>query len=139
MVPGLRNTVYHEAIMNLLEEMKREHLHLSGEEIFLRLKQRFPSLNFSTVYRNLEKMAALGLVNKLKVPGHHTRYDANVNPHPHIRCVVCGKVMDWPGDVKIEIDPRDAEKVGFEYRGVMADIIGVCPTCQGQISSDDHP
>ncbi len=117
--------------------MKRDHIHLSGEEIFLRLKQKFPSLNFSTVYRNLEKMAALGLVQKLKVPGHHTRYDANVDPHPHIRCMVCGKVMDWPGNVKIDIDPKDAEKVNFEYHGVVADIVGVCPQCRENVTIDD--
>ena len=57
----MKNTQRRAAI---LEQVAAADGPVSAEEIFERLQGRFPTLALSTVYRNLEKLAEDGLIEK---------------------------------------------------------------------------
>lgn len=81
----------------ILEEVRRGKTHPSAQEVYDRVRPRLPKISLGTVYRNLEQLAAHGLIRKLELPGDQRRFDGDVSEHYHIRCLVCGRVDDVPG------------------------------------------
>ncbi len=127
----IKQTEQREALLEFLEEMKKEHKHLTAEEIYIELKKRMPGLSLSTVYRNLDKLAGLGMVQKIDIPNSQARFDANAHEHNHIRCIVCGKVEDLPTDIDIKLLDQDSiSGIGYELVGVKVEVLGVCSACR---------
>ena len=50
--------------------------------------------SLGTVYRNLEQMSQAGLIRKLETAGKQKRFDGDISEHFHMRCRVCGAVVD---------------------------------------------
>ena len=68
--------------------------HLTAEEIYLLARRSMPSIAVGTVYRNLRLMTEDGEVRRIEAAGGPVRYDANLSPHGHLVCRVCGKLED---------------------------------------------
>ena len=68
--------------------------HLTAEEIFHLARRSMPSIAIGTVYRNLGLMAECGEIRRIEAAGGPVRYDANLAPHGHLVCRVCGKLDD---------------------------------------------
>jgi len=112
-----------EAIMNALAKTK---LHPSAETLYAQLKGENPGLSLGTVYRNLKQLENNGKI--LRMSFEVERYDANTEPHVHLKCSDCGGLFD--------IEPNEgqqpslpAEKDGFllEKREIV--YYGKCPRC----------
>jgi Fe2+ or Zn2+ uptake regulation protein len=90
----LKNTKQRTAILRVLKSLAEP---ASAEEVFSGLKEDFPSLALSTVYRNLERFAAAGLVKKDSFNDGIIRYSLAEEHHGHyLICTEC--------DCKIKID-----------------------------------
>src|ERR1700719_4843321 len=71
--------------------------HLTSTEIYAKASKRRPGIGFSTVYRGLERLRALGLVSELDVPGADAAtYEPSGPRHAHFRCSECGDIEDVP-------------------------------------------
>ena len=68
--------------------------HLTAEEIFHLARQSLPTIAVGTVYRNLGLMAEGGEIRGIETAGGPVRYDANLSPHGHLVCRVCGRLDD---------------------------------------------
>lgn len=88
---GLKITPQRLAIINMLRNTKE---HPSAETIYKKLEPDFPTMSLATVYKTLEMLKNIGLVQELNVGEGSFRYDANVNPHPHLICLGCNRVDD---------------------------------------------
>jgi len=60
-----------------------------------------------------------------------TRYDANVKPHTHLRCVRCGQVADGAIPYDMTLD-RSAEEEGWSVIDHSLMFTGMCPVCAGK-------
>ena len=67
--------------------------HMTAEQIFQALRQTYPTVVLATVYNNLNKLWAAGLVRKISLQGMPDRYD-RVERHDHLVCRGCGKLVD---------------------------------------------
>ena len=67
--------------------------HMTAEQIFQVLRQTYPTVVLATVYNNLNKLWAAGLVRKISLQGMPDRYD-RVERHDHLVCRGCGKLVD---------------------------------------------
>ena len=56
-----------------------------------------PKISLGTVYRNLDLLARLGMIQRLEMAGAETRFDGTVRPHNHVRCLGCGRIDDLAG------------------------------------------
>ena len=65
--------------------------HLTAEEIFQLARQSMPSI---AVYRNLRLMSEDGELRRIEAAGGPVRYDANLSPHGHLVCRICGRLDD---------------------------------------------
>ena len=94
------------------------------------MRQRLPHVSLGTIYRNLETLAASGLIQKLEMAGSQKRFDGNLAAHNHVRCTSCGHVTD------VHIEPTDGmdysilDATGYDITGHRVEFIGLCPGCR---------
>ncbi len=122
----------------ILEELRGTTSHPTADELYLMVKKRLPRISLATVYRNLEQMADLGIIQKIDTAGSQKRFDGNPELHYHIRCVRCGKVEDLSLEPVSSLERlKDAGEFA-EYRiiGYRLDFVGICPECQAK--EKDH-
>jgi len=114
----------------ILEILSQKNYHPGAEEIYSRLKKKFPKLGIATVYRNLEQLAAAGAIVKINMAGEAARYDGFPEKHYHITCTVCGKVEDVWYDFGLmeKIDFRQMIP-DFEVTEYFIDFQGRCRDC----------
>jgi Fur family peroxide stress response transcriptional regulator len=96
--------------------------HPSAQEIFEAMKKRFPTIAFSTVYKNLTKFKELGLVREIPMKdGSSSRFDANMENHHHIINLDTLEVIDVDseeiGEICIpqSLDKYQLEKVSIKF------------------------
>ncbi len=79
----------------ILDVVRATDTHPTAGFVFERVRRRLPPVSLGTVYRNLRRLAAEGLLQeRLEVTG--LRYDPNVEPRDHFTCVACGRIFDFP-------------------------------------------
>ena len=85
-----RKSKQRDAIIN---ELCSRCDHPTAMDLYLSVREIIPNLSLGTLYRNLSQLEESGMV--LRIPdGATDRFDGNVNPHVHFKCVGCGKVYD---------------------------------------------
>ncbi|MGI6595223.1 MAG: Fur family transcriptional regulator [Candidatus Ratteibacteria bacterium] len=135
---GLRITQTRRAILGIF--MKNPEQHLSAEEIFFMAHRINPSLGFATVYRTLDLLTRMGLIQKLDFGGGQARYEM-IQPsgkdsyHHHLVCTSCGKVVDYAGFTEEEknlltkIEKELSEKHKFQIKNHIIQFSGICSEC----------
>ena len=113
----------------ILENLKNTESHPSADEIYLKVRKILPHISLGTVYRNLETLSEMGLINKLDSCGNQRRYDGNIGKHYHIRCSKCGKVVDLPEDTVISVNYDHKKIDGFPIVDHTIQFTGICNEC----------
>ena len=81
--------------MLVLAAIENSNHHISAEEIYAQVIDKYPHVNISTVYRTLELLNRLGLVTETDLGGGRVRYHpADKGHHHHLVCQECGRVID---------------------------------------------
>lgn len=121
-----RNTRQRQVI---LEELRRLSSHPTAACLYEITRRRLPKISLGTVYRNLELLTQMGLIRKLETRGSEARYDGNISPHYHVRCVRCGRVDDVQGPVADSV-MHDVKTIdGYKILRYQLEFIGICPQC----------
>lgn len=88
---GGRRTASRQAIV---EAVVAARGHVTAEEIAAAVQARFPSVNQSTVYRTLEALEELGLVDHVHLGHGRAIYHLADETHQHLVCESCEKVQE---------------------------------------------
>lgn len=124
---GFKVTPQRLAIYNTLQHTKA---HPSAEMIFNELQPLYPTMSLATVYKTIEILKEIGLIQVLNVGEDSFRYDADTTNHPHVRCMRCGRVDDIE-DIDSEDFISDVSKcTRYQLTGQQFYFYGVCPECQ---------
>ena len=127
MIHGKRKTIQCAKVLDTVKKLQR---HVTADEVFAYISKEYPNIGRGTVYRNLQRLSEEGAIRKIEIPEGADRYDYIVEPHYHIRCISCGKIMDvnMPYIKEPELNVKDLH--GFTE--VSHDIIfkGICPECR---------
>jgi len=119
-------TLQRKTILNILRQTKS---HPSADEIYELVRKQLPRISLGTVYRNLELLAKMGLIQKLELGGTIKRFDWNPNKHYHIRCLICGKVDDAPIAPLNKLEDELYGATVFSIIGHRLEFEGLCPIC----------
>jgi Fe2+ or Zn2+ uptake regulation protein len=103
--------------------------HPSADDLFTSVRRIIPDISLATVYKALETLVSCGLATKLTYGDGSARYDGRTDPHPHARCLSCGKVLDLPGRLDVRTLADLGEVPGFSVEGYRVELIGVCKDC----------
>lgn len=102
-------------------------------DVFEKARARYPSLGLVTVYRTIEKLEELGLIQRVHQPTGCQAFVTAFSGHQHILiCQHCGRVEFFSGDVE-EIDGLIqvvGDTSGYQIQGHWLQLFGVCAGCQ---------
>jgi Fur family ferric uptake transcriptional regulator len=114
----------------ILKELCRASSHPSADELYNLVRRKLPRISLGTVYRNLELLAAEGLIQKLEISGTQKRFDGNVSVHYHIRCLGCGRVADVQIKRLLPLEKIAKEVTSFDIVGHRLEFLGLCSRCR---------
>ena len=124
---GHRVTAPRLAILQALMTAK----HPTAESIHEKLRGSQPSVNLSTVYRNLAVLQEAGIVTHTHVgsgaPVYHLAEEAD---HIHLSCLNCGRVSSVPAAAAEEFASRVAADTGFTIEPGHSAVYGWCGGCR---------
>src|ERR1700722_20634972 len=126
---GLRITEQRRTVYDALME---ERNHPTAVEVFMRARNRMPSISLATVYNCLETLSSCGLVKTVNLERGPARYCPNNQEHAHFYCNDCGTVLDLP--LRARRHPEDVwelpEQLTISHHEVA--FRGACPRCATQ-------
>ena len=103
-----RLTKQRAAVLRALEDGD----HLSAEEIHARVEQTLPGVSLGTVYRTLDILRQIGLVQTFSHNGSAARYEAVIEKHHHLVCSQCHELRN----VVIPSVTETADRIAREKR-----------------------
>jgi Fur family peroxide stress response transcriptional regulator len=131
---GVKLTPQRIAIFECLGERRG---HLSAEEVYQDVLQRYPTLSFATVYNTLELLTELGQVREVIVDELRRRYDVNTEAHHHAVCRGCHQIVDVPLELVGAVLPEAGVKLAgydFTIERVSVEFTGLCRACEEMVS-----
>jgi Fur family peroxide stress response transcriptional regulator len=112
----------------ILDYLNGNREHPSADAVFRAVRRRYPTMSFATVYNTLETLKRHGKVREITGDPGRKRFDPNTEPHDHIICTECSKIVDVPANPSVAIDNR--HRAGFEITGSHIEFTGVCADCR---------
>ncbi|MBK8294844.1 MAG: transcriptional repressor [Solirubrobacterales bacterium] len=98
----------------------------------LEMDDQLKGVGRATVYRALEQMEELGLIQKIDVGGDSAGYE-KVDPqghhHHHIVCTGCGKVVPFEDKKLEQVIHEVSERDGFSIQSHDITLKGTCEDC----------
>jgi Fe2+ or Zn2+ uptake regulation protein len=125
---GERMTGPRRAVLSVLAQ---QHDHLSADTVVALVAEHDPGVHRASVYRTLEAMSALGVVQHVHLGHGATAYHLvrSGERHLHAHCRVCGSVKDLPSDLLDEVTAMLARRHGFVLDAGHVALSGVCRQC----------
>ena len=128
---GLRLTGQRKVLADLLEQADE---HLDAETVYQRAKVKDGTIHRATVYRTLNKLKKLGLVDELDlmhVSGERHYYEIRPSTlHIHLVCTMCKGVEEPSETFWEDLKRRVRSDNGFLPEVVRIEMAGVCSSCQ---------
>ena len=124
---GFKVTPQRLAVYDVLANTKE---HPNAEMIFSSLQATYPTMSLATVYKTIDILNEIGLVQILNAGEDSFRYDADMSDHAHLRCVECGRVDDIFGLDAVKFTSKIEADTRYKLVGQQFYFYGVCPACQ---------
>lgn len=128
---GLRMTPQRRILAELLEGARE---HLDAEAVYRLARRRDANIHRATVYRTLNTLKKLGLVDELDlmhVSGDRHFYEIRPSVfHIHLVCMKCGRVDEPSGPFWEEIKARVQRETDFKPEVVRLEMGGRCAACR---------
>ncbi len=100
--------------------------HLTAEQVFMELKNTYPSVSLATVYNNLNKLCETGKIRRVLVEGSPDRYD-RIARHDHLVCQRCGRLADVQfADLTASL----RQQLGEDFFSYDLKVFYLCPDCR---------
>ncbi len=127
-VSGYRLTGARQMIVEIIEKSERT---LTPAEIFIEARARGKKLGLVTVYRTLEKLEEMNLVERVHHEDGCHAYIAHVDGHQHLLlCRICHRVEYFSGDDLSTLTENISRRSGFDVQDHWLQMMGICPNCQ---------
>lgn len=99
--------------------------HVTAEELAATIHEQHPEVHLSTVYRTLDSLEKLGIVEHTHVGHGPAVYHVGVT-HQHLVCEECGAVIDVPARLLADVEETLRLQYGFELHVGHFALLGRC-------------
>ena len=113
--------------------------HLTAEEIYGIVKADCPEIGLATVYRTIQLLLELHLIDRINLDDGCIRYEignekesVKKHRHHHLICRKCGKVISFQDDLLEKLEDKIVETTGFEVVDHEVKLYGYCKECGGK-------
>lgn len=136
---GLKVTTQRIDILEALEN--RPDKHLTAEEIYECVKQKNPDIGLATVYRTIQLLAELNLIDKLNLGDGFVRYEIGSqggdekahHHHHHLICLNCGDVLTFQDDLLDTLEKCIEQAMNFKVVDHEVKMFGYCKNCREEM------
>lgn len=108
--------------------------HLSAEDVHTIVRRQAPDTGLATVYRTLELLGDLDVLQKMDFGDGRHRYEINETStphhHHHLICLKCGKVKEFGDDLLETLETAIAKRSKFAIVDHQLKFYGYCQECQ---------
>lgn len=127
-----RLTRQRRVVLDVMIENKGQHL--SAEDVLREARLKLPNIGIATVYRTLERLAAIGILYKNLFDEGKSRYEirgAGLHHHYHVICLGCGQIIELEDQMLKSLE-AGLEKKGYQIIDHDVKIYAYCPDCAGK-------
>ena len=125
---GYRLTAPLRVLVDLLANSPRA---LEPVDLYDLGRREYPRMGLVTVYRTLEKLQELGLVQRIHQANGCHIYLRAARGHEHVLlCSRCGRAVYFSGDDLSELSVELAQRTGFSIKEHWLQFLGLCADCQ---------
>lgn len=127
---GLRLTAQRRAVLEVIETAEE---HLDAASLLKLARQKDAAIDRATVYRTLELLKKLRLVDELDLMhlnGEKHYYELRTGrDHIHLACFRCGKIEEFGSPLFERLKQEIARERGFHVNVVRMEVGGRCNNC----------
>ena len=123
---GYKLTPQRIAICKLILESKN---HPSADWVFKTLKPSFPSISLATVYKTIQLLTELRLIQEVGIDEGKIRIDPNQSLHLNLICTKCGNIIDYITESFSQQWSKIIKELKFTPSGQLINIYYVCEKC----------
>jgi len=125
---GYRLTAARSAVVEAVAGTDRS---LRPHDVYRAARASYPALGLVTVYRTLERLEELGLIQRVHGQSGCQAFIPTGTGHQHLLlCQNCGQALYFEGD---DLDPlmaTIANQTGYNIREHWLQLFGLCSDCQ---------
>ncbi len=125
----LKHTRQREAVLDVFLDASG---HISGEDLYRRVREKHPSIGYTTVYRTMKLLCEAGLAIERHFDDGFTRFEIQHEHHDHLVCTRCGKIIEFECQMIEDTQERIAARYGFRLLRHRHELYGHCRDCQEQ-------
>ncbi len=131
-----RNTRPRRLIAERLIELAANGEDFTTDDLWQELRQAEPKMGRATVFRAVEKLVDMGLLNRIEFADgtHHYRVCDGTHHH-HLTCTQCHRVVEVDACLPREQLSAISKQTNFEIEGHSLALFGRCETCRSQPQS----
>jgi Fur family ferric uptake transcriptional regulator len=127
---GVRLTAQRRALIGVIQEANE---HLDAASILEEARKREPGIDRATVYRTIELLKKMRLVDELDLmhlDGEKHYYEVKCrSDHVHLACFECGCIEEFESQSFEELKTDIVKHTGFDVRVVRLEVGGRCSAC----------
>jgi len=123
---GLKHTRQRDDILSVFLEVKG---HITSDEIYNRVRERFPNIGYTTVYRTMKLLCDAGLASEHHFDEGVRRYEIAHEHHDHLVCTRCGKIIEFECEMIEAAQDKIAANYGFRILRHRHELYGHCSDC----------
>ncbi len=131
---GLKVTHQRLLILSVLEQNSGRHM--TAEDIYELVAEDYPEIGLATVYRTLQLLWDMQLVDRISLDDGCVRYeighlleDETKHNHHHLICRSCGRVIPFDADLLDDLEHHIEETAGFRVMDHELKFYGLCREC----------
>lgn len=135
---GIRLTSQRRALVEAIQEASE---HLDAASLLELARQREPNIDRATVYRTLELLKKLRLIDELDLMhlyGEKHYYEAKTERnHAHLACFKCGRIEEFSSPLFEGLKAEIAQQAGFSIRVTRLEVGGNCRACGNEVATQE--
>ena len=131
---GLKVT--HQRLLSLSVLEQNSGRHMTAEDIYELVAEDYPEIGLATVYRTLQLLWDMQLVDRISLDDGCVRYeighlleDETKHNHHHLICRSCGRVIPFDADLLDDLEHHIEETAGFRVMDHELKFYGLCREC----------
>jgi len=125
---GYRITAARRAVIETIAQSPRA---LNPTEVYDLGRETYPKLGLVTVYRTLEKLEELHLIQRVHQDQGCNAYLAHAEGHQHLLiCRKCKKAVYFEGDDLDDFFSEVGKKHAFTVKDHWLQLFGICEDCE---------
>ncbi len=124
---GVPLTAQRRVVLEVILELDN---HPTADQVHERVTRRMPEVNRTTVYRTLDTLVGMRVIQKLCHPGRAIRFDPHPELHHHLICQRCDRVIDLHNEEFDSLEIPDLSTTGFQVEDYQVQLRGLCRDCR---------